>query len=174
MTANPGSKRVAIVTGASSGIGLGITQALLERGYSVVGNSRTSSKSKDLKNSANLALVDGDIGQKDTAIKVVEAATSNFGCVDLLVNNAGTYLSKPFVEYTTEDFESMIRTNVAGYFYVTQQVVTQMRMQKSGHIVGISTALTDQPLAGAHTAMPVITKSTIPAFSRALANGICG
>jgi NAD(P)-dependent dehydrogenase (short-subunit alcohol dehydrogenase family) len=159
----------AIVTGASSGIGLGITQALLKRGYHVVANSRTISKSKELKASKNLLLVDGDISKKETAIRVAEAAISHFGRIDLLFNGAGIYIPKPFTEYTPEDFEMMIGTNVAGYFFITQQVVAQMRKQKSGHIVSISTVLTDQPLAGAPISLPVITKSTIPAFSRALA-----
>jgi NAD(P)-dependent dehydrogenase (short-subunit alcohol dehydrogenase family) len=160
---------LAIVTGASSGIGLGITRALLERGYHVVANSRTISKSRDLKPSADLVLVDGDIGNKETAIKVAEAAVKNFGRIDLLVNNAGIFMPKPFTEYTPEDFETMIHTNVAGYFFVTQQAVTQMRKQKSGHIISISAAVVDQPLAGAPISLPVLTKSTIPAFSRALA-----
>ena len=159
----------AIVTGASSGIGLGVTQALLERGYRVVGNSRTISKSKDLKASENLVLVDGDISKKDTAIKVADAAIRHFGRIDLLFNGAGIYIPKAFTEYTPEDFEMMIGTNVGGYFFITQQVVAQMRKQKSGHIVSISTVLTDQPLAGAPISLPVITKSTLPAFSRALA-----
>ncbi len=169
MSATANSKQVAIITGASSGMGLGITQALLERGYHVVANSRTISKSKDLKPSANLVLVDGDIGQTETALKVADAAVKRFGRIDLLVNCAGIYLPKPFTEYTPEDFETMIHTNVAGYFFITQQAVAQMRKQKSGHIVSIATYLVDQPLAGAPISLPVITKSTIPAFSRALA-----
>ncbi|MEJ0091721.1 MAG: SDR family oxidoreductase [Limisphaerales bacterium] len=169
MNAKSGAPRAAIVTGASSGIGLGMTRALLERGYRVLGNSRTISKSKELKASANLVLVDGDISKKETAIKVAEAAIHHFGRIDLLVNNAGIYVSKPFTDYTSDDFDAMIETNVAGYFFITQQVVAQMRKQKSGHIVSISTMLTDQPLAGAAITLPVITKSTIPAFSRALA-----
>jgi len=159
----------AIITGASSGIGLGITQALLERGYRVVANSRKITQSKDLKTSADLVLVDGDIGKKDVAVKVAEAAVKHFGCIVLLVNNAGIYIPKPFTDYTPEDFEMMISTNVAGYFFITQQAVAQMRKQKSGHIVSISTTLVDQPLAGAPISLPVITKSTMPAFSRALA-----
>ena len=162
-------KQVAIVTGASSGMGLAITQALVERGYGVVANSRTIGKSKALKSSENLVLVDGDIGKKEIAIKVAEAAVKQFGRIDLLVNNAGIYLPKPFTEYTPEDFETMIHTNVAGYFFITQQAVAQMRKQKSGHIVSISAAVIDQPLAGAPISLPVITKSTIPAFSRELA-----
>jgi NAD(P)-dependent dehydrogenase (short-subunit alcohol dehydrogenase family) len=161
--------QTAIVTGASSGIGLGIAQALLERGYRVVANSRTISKSKELEPSADLVLVDGDIGKKDVAVKVAEAAIKHFGRIDLLVNNAGIYIPKPFTDYTPEDFEAMISTNVAGYFFITQQAVAQMRKQKSGHVVSISTTLTEQPLARAPISLPVITKSTIPAFSRALA-----
>jgi NAD(P)-dependent dehydrogenase (short-subunit alcohol dehydrogenase family) len=169
MSTSVNQQRVAIVTGASSGIGLGITRALLEHAYCVVANSRTISKSKDLKPSSDLVLIDGDIGQREIAVKVTDSAVNRLGHIDLLVNNAGIYMPKPFTEYTLEDFETMIHTNVAGYFFVTQQVVAQMRKQRSGHIVSISTVLTDQPLAGAHISLPVITKSTIPAFSRALA-----
>ncbi len=162
-------ERVGIVTGASSGIGLGMTRALLGHGYRVVATSRTISTSKDLKPSADLVLVDGDIGDQEAAVKVAQTAVKHFGRIDLLVNNVGIYLPKPFTEYTPEDFETMIHTNVAGYFFVTQQAVAQMRTQKSGHIVSISTVLVDQPLARAPISLPVITKSTIPAFSRALA-----
>ncbi|HXJ56662.1 MAG TPA: SDR family oxidoreductase [Verrucomicrobiae bacterium] len=169
MSASANKNQVAIVTGASSGLGLGITGALLEHGYRVVANSRTISKSQNLKPSTDLVLVDGDIGNKETAIKVADAAVKHFGRIDLLVNNAGIYIPKPFTEYTPEDFETMIGTNVAGYFFVTQRAVAQMRQQKSGHIVSIATYLVDQPLAGAPISLPVITKSTIPAFSRALA-----
>jgi NAD(P)-dependent dehydrogenase (short-subunit alcohol dehydrogenase family) len=169
MNAKGKEHQTAIVTGASSGIGLGIAQALLDRGFRVVANSRKITQSKELKPSANLILVDGDIGKKDTAIRVADAAIKHFGRIDLLVNSAGIYIPKPFIDYTPEDFEKMIGTNVAGYFFITQQAVAQMRKQKSGHIVGISTVLTDQPLAGAPISLPVLTKSTIPAFSRALA-----
>ena len=169
MSANTNKRLVAIVTGASSGMGLGITRALLERGYRVVANSRTISQSRELKPSADLVLVDGDIGKKETAVKVVDAALKHFDRIDLLVNNAGIYMPKPFTEYTPEDFETMIGTNVAGYFFVTQQVVAQMRKQKFGHIVSISAIVAEQPLAGAPISLPVITKSTLPAFSRALA-----
>lgn len=166
---NNNKKLVALVTGASSGIGLGVTQALLKNGYSLVANSRTITKSKDLKPSKDLVLVDGDISKKETALSAVDAAVKHFGHIDLLVNCAGIYVSKPFTEYTPQDFENMISTNIAGYFFVTQQVIVQMVKQKSGHIVSISTVLVDQPLAGAHISLPVLTKSTIPAFSRALA-----
>src|SRR3954470_2502592 len=111
-------QQTAIVTGASSGMGLAITEALLLRGYRVAANSRTISKSCDLRASANLLLVDGDISKKETAIKVADAAITHFGRIDLLVNSAGIFVAKPFTEYTPEDFEKMIATNVAGYFFV--------------------------------------------------------
>src|SRR6266568_512969 len=135
MNTNTTKKQVAIVTGASSGMGLGITQALLPHGYHVVANSRHISKSKDLKPSSDRILVDGDIGKTDSAIKVADAAIKHFDRIDLLVNNAGIYIPKPFTDYTPADFELMIGTNVAGYFFITQRVVTQMRKQQSGHIV---------------------------------------
>jgi NAD(P)-dependent dehydrogenase (short-subunit alcohol dehydrogenase family) len=169
MDTNITKKQVAIVTGASSGIGLGVTQALLQNGYRVVANSRNISKSKDLKPSSDLTLVDGDISKQESAIKVADAAIKQFDHIDLLVNNAGIYIQKPFTDYTPADFELMIGTNIAGYFFITQIVVTQMRKQKSGHIVGISTVLADQPLAGAPISLPVLTKSTIPAFNLELA-----
>lgn len=159
----------AIVTGASSGIGLAITQALLEHRYRVVGNSRSITKSTELKASGNLLLVDGDVSKKATAIAVAEAAIKNFGSIDLLVNNAGIFMPKPFTEYTEEDFALMINTNVASFFFMTQQVIPQMQKQKSGHIVSISTSLVDQPIAGVPAGLPVLTKSTLSAVARELA-----
>lgn len=167
-------KKVAIVTGASSGMGLGITQALLQHGYRVVANFSNISKSKDLKSSSDLILVDGDIGKMDSVIKVADAGIKHFGHIDLLVNSAGINIPKPFTEYTPADFEMMISTNIAGYFFITQRVVTQMRKQKSGHMVGISTVLADQPLAIETITLQVATKSTMPAFHRALAMEFLG
>ena len=136
---------VAIVTGASSGIGLGLVQALLERGWRVVGTSRTISKSKELKPSPDLVLVDGEVSKKETAARVVEAALKHFGRIDLLVNNAGIFLPKAFTDYTEEDYNLVMNTNVASFFYMTQQVIPQMKKQNSGHVVNISAVLADQP-----------------------------
>jgi NAD(P)-dependent dehydrogenase (short-subunit alcohol dehydrogenase family) len=160
-------KNTAIVTGASSGIGLGIAQALLERGWNVVGTSRTITKSEDLKPAANLVLVDGEASKKETAVAVVEAALNQFGRVDLLVNNAGIFVPKAFTDYTEDDFNRVVSTNVASYFYMTQQVIAPMKKQKAGHVVNISAVIADQPSAGAM--MAVLTKSTMPAVSKALA-----
>lgn len=166
---NSNEKPVAIVTGASSGIGLGLTQALLAQGHRVVGTSRTVTKSKELKPSSDLVLVDGDAGQKETAVKVAEAAVKHFGRIDLLVNNAGIFIAKPFLEYTEDDYNQVMTTNVASFFHMTQQVVPQMKRQKFGHVVNISAVLADQPSASALALMAVLSKSTMPAASKALA-----
>lgn len=162
-------KPVAIVTGASGGIGLGIVSALLKHDYKVLATSRNASKSSDLKSSDNLVVVDGDIGEKSTAIKVAKAALEQFGRIDLLVNNAGIFISKKFTDYTEEDFDNMVKTNVASFFFLSQQVISSMQKQKSGHIVNISTTMVDQPIAGVPASLPVLTKSTMPAVSRELA-----
>src|SRR5271166_6803147 len=160
---------VAIVTGASSGIGLGLTQALLERGWRVVATSRAISKSRELKPSPDLVLVDGDAGKKETAVKVVEAALKHFGRIDLLVNNAGIYIPKAFTEYTEADYNLVMTTNVASFFYMTQQVIPQMKKQNSGHVVDISAVVADQPSAAAPAVLAVLSKSPMPAVNKALA-----
>ena len=162
-------KPVAIVTGASSGIGLGIVQALLDRGYRVVGTSRTITKSKELKSSADLVLVDGDVSKKETAIKVADAAVKHFGRIDLLVNNAGVFIPKAFTDYSEDDYNLVMNTNVASFFYMTQQVVPQMKKQNSGHVVNISAVLADQPSGSVPALLAVLSKSPMPAVSRALA-----
>ena len=160
---------VAIVTGASSGIGLGVTEALLERGWRVVATSRTISKSKDLKPSPNLVLVDGEVSKKETAVKVVEAALKQFGRIDLLVNNAGIFIPKPFTDYTEEDYNLVMSTNVASFFFMTQQVIPQMNKQNSGHVVNISAVLADQPSGAVPALLAVLSKSPMSAVSKALA-----
>jgi len=154
-------KPVAIVTGASSGIGLGIVQALLDRGYRVVGTSRTITKSKELKSSADLVLVDGDVSKKETAIKVADAAVKHFGRIDLLVNNAGVFIPKAFTDYSEDDYNLVMNTNVASFFYMTQQVVPQMKKQNSGHVVNISAVLADQPSGSVPALLAILSKSPV-------------
>jgi NAD(P)-dependent dehydrogenase (short-subunit alcohol dehydrogenase family) len=166
---NNNEKPVAIVTGASSGMGLGITQALLDRGYRVVGTSRSITKSKELKPSADLVLIDGDAGRKETAVVVAEAALKAFGRIDLLVNNAGIFIPKAFTDYTEEDYNLVMNTNVASFFYMTQQVIPQMKKQNSGHVVNIGATLADQPSASVPALTAILSKSTMPAVSKALA-----
>lgn len=166
--------KTAIVTGASSGIGLGLTTALLKHGYHVVANSRGITKAGSLTPSENLALVDGDIAHPETARTVVDIARRRFGTVDLLINNAGIFIPKPFTEYTTDDFDRLVSTNLAGFLYVTQQAVRQMRTQGAGHIVNITTSLADQPIAGVPAAIPVLTKGGLNAVTAALAIEFAG
>jgi NAD(P)-dependent dehydrogenase (short-subunit alcohol dehydrogenase family) len=161
------SKLTAIVTGASRGIGAALVEALLNAGYSVVATSRNVNQS--LAASSNLALVAGDIGDKDTAAKVVTAAMENFGRIDLLVTTAGIFSTKSFTEFTTDDFNALVSTNLLGFLYITQLAVKQMLKQRSGAVVSITAALADQPIAGVNAAVPMITKGGLNAVIKSLA-----
>ena len=163
------AQKTAIVTGASQGIGAGLVEAFLQRGYNVVANSRNITKSSPFPASPNLALVGGDIGDPKTAASIVETAVSRFGRIDVLVNNAGIFIPKPFTEYTTEEFNSLVSITLAGFLYVTQLSVKQMLRQKSGSIVNISTSLVDQPIAGVSAAVQVMVKGGLNAVTGALA-----
>ena len=162
-------QKTAIVTGASQGIGAGLVEAFLKRDYSVVANSRNITKANPFAASANLALVDGDIGDPRTAEKIVDTAMSRFGRIDVLINNAGVFIPKPFTEYTTEDFNALVSTTLAGFLYVSQLSVKQMLHQKCGSIVSISTTLVDQPVSGVPVTVQVIAKGSLDAVTRALA-----
>jgi len=162
-------QKTAIVTGASQGIGAGLVEAFLKRGYNAVANSRNITKSNPFPASPNLALVDGDIGDPKTAAKIVEIAISRFSRIDSLVNNAGIFISKPFTEYTTEEFNALVSTTLAGFLYVTQLSVKQMLKQKSGSIVNISTTLVEQPIAGVSAAVQIMVKGGLDAVTGALA-----
>lgn len=163
------TEKTAIVTGGSQGIGAGLVEAFLERGYNVVANSRNISRANRFAIAKNIALVDGDIGDPNTATKIVESAVSRFGRIDVLVNNAGVFIPKPFTEYTTEDFKTLVSTTLAGFLYVSQLSVKQMVKQKSGSIVNISTTLVDQPIAGVGAAVQIMLKGALNAVTRALA-----
>ena len=115
-----GQQKTAIVTGASQGIGAGIVKGFVERGFNVVANSRKVTQSTEVAASDQVALVDGHIGEPATAAKIVETALSRFKSIDVLVNNAGIFFTKPFTDYTAEDFKSLVATNLEGFLYVTQ------------------------------------------------------
>ena len=163
------SAKVAIVTGASRGIGRGIAERLLETGYCVVANSRNITLAKTLQPGDRLKLVDGDIGTHNVAKQVVDSAILDFGRVDLLVNNAGVFIPKPFTEYTAEDFRRATETNLWGFFYISQLTASQMRRQKSGHIVNITSSIVDQPVAGLTASLVNLTKGGLESVTRALA-----
>src|SRR5947199_4541802 len=163
-------RKTVIVTGASQGIGAGVVNAFLARGYNVVGTARTATKSKELSPSDHLALVDGDIGQFETAQKVAEVAIAKFGSIDAMVANAGIFVVKAFTEYTADDFRALVSTNLAGFIYLTQLAVKQMQAQKTGgSIVSITAALVDNPIAGEPASLSMITKGGLNAAMRSLA-----
>jgi NAD(P)-dependent dehydrogenase (short-subunit alcohol dehydrogenase family) len=164
-------QKTVIVTGASQGIGAGVVQAFLARGYNVVGTSRNATKSKELSVSDHLALIDGDIGQFETAQKVAELAVKKFGSIDAVVANAGIYFAKPFIDYSAEDFHALVSTNLEGFIYITQLAVKQMLAQKSGgSIVSITSSLVENPNAGIPVSLPMITKGGLEAALRNLAS----
>src|ERR1700687_4494854 len=120
------NRKTVIVPGASQGIGAGVVKAFLARGYDVVGTARSATKSKEISASDHLALIDGDIGQLETAQKVAQLAIKEFGSIDAIVANAGIFLAKPFTEYTADDFRALVSTNLAGFIYIPQLAVKQM------------------------------------------------
>jgi NAD(P)-dependent dehydrogenase (short-subunit alcohol dehydrogenase family) len=160
-------KKTAIITGASGSIGTGLVGGFLKRGFNVVGTSLNSSQS--LSASSSLVLVDGDIGKRETAAKVVDAAIKNFGIVDIVVNNAGIFRKKPFTDFTTEDFNALVSINLLGFLYVTQLAVREMLKRGSGSVVTISASLADQPIAGIDGSVSMMTKGGLNSITRSLA-----
>src|SRR5580693_8356361 len=162
-------RKTMIVTGASQGIGAGVTKEFIKRGYNVVANSRKISKS-EFTPTDQLVLVDGNIGEAATAAKIAAAAMSSFGSIDGVVNNAGIFFTKRFTDYTVDDFEQLSETNLKGYVYITQLAVRQMLAQKTGgSITGITTAMVEHPIAGVDASIPMVTKGGIEAITRSLA-----
>jgi NAD(P)-dependent dehydrogenase (short-subunit alcohol dehydrogenase family) len=165
------SKGTIIVTGASQGIGAGVVQAFLDRGYNVVANSRNITGSGAFHASDKLALVDGSIGEAAVAAKIVQTAITRFGSVDALVNNAGIFFAKPFTEFTAEDFEALSAVNLKGFLFVTQGAVKQMQAQKKpGSVVTVTSSLTVNPIAGVPASVAMITKGGLEAVTRSLAS----
>jgi len=163
-------RKTAIVTGASQGIGAGVVKALVERDFNVVANSRKVTQSTEVADSEHVALVDGHIGEPATAAKIVETALSRFESIDALVNNAGLFFTKPFTEYTAEDFRSLVATNLEGFLHVTQRAVEQMLGQRTGgSIVTITAALARNPIRGVSAAVPMVTKGGLETITQHLA-----
>lgn len=160
-------KKTAIVTGAQQRIGAGVVEALWKKEYNVVGTSlKITQPPAPL---SKVVFVDGDIGKPETAAKVVSEAIKHFGTVDILVNDAGIFRSKPFTDYTSEDFDALVSTDVLGFLHVTQLCVNQMLKQKSGNVVTISASLADQPVASIKAAVSMMTKGALNTATRHLA-----
>ena len=162
--------KTVIVTGASQGIGAGLANRFLESGYNVVATSRRISRTEEVKASDRLARVDGDIADPETAEAVVQTALARFGSIEALVNNAGIFFTKPFVDYTVADYRRLTATNLEGFLHLTQRVVRQMMAQKrGGSIVSITTPMVDHPIAGANASVAMLTKGGVEAISKNIA-----
>jgi NAD(P)-dependent dehydrogenase (short-subunit alcohol dehydrogenase family) len=160
-----GPERVAIITGASQGIGAGLVAAFRDAGYAVVGTSRSIPTSEE----SDYLTVAGDIADAETAGRVLTAALDRFGRIDSLVNNAGIFISKPFTEYTTGDYAAITAVNLAGFFHITQQAIRQMAAQRSGHVVNITTSIVDRADSMRPSALVALTKGGLAAVTRSLA-----
>jgi len=158
-------QKVAIITGASQGIGAALVQAYRDRNYRVIATSRSIRESAD----AGILAVAGDIGNPETAERVVRQGLERFGRIDTLVNNAGVFTAKPFTDFTQEDYDLNMSVNVAGFFHITQRAAREMLKQGSGHIVSITTSLVNQPIAGVPAALASITKGGLNSVTQALA-----
>lgn len=158
-------RKVAIVTGASRGIGAGIAAGFRRAGYAVVGTAL----SIEPADANDLLTVSGDIADPATAERVVEQALDRFGRIDTLVNNAGVFIGKRFTEYTVDDLATMLAVNLSGFFYITQPVIRQMNAQRSGHVVNITASLVDHARSSSPSALASLTKGGLDAVTRSLA-----
>jgi NAD(P)-dependent dehydrogenase (short-subunit alcohol dehydrogenase family) len=158
-------RKVAVITGASQGIGAGLVRGFLDRGYRVVANSRSIEPAA----TDHVLAIAGDIADPLVAEKVIVGAVEKFGRVDTLVNNAGVFVAKPFTEYTEADYNRVLGVNLAGFFHVSQRAVRQMLKQGGGHIVNLTTTLVNQPVKGVPSALASLTKGGLDAVTRSLA-----
>lgn len=159
------ASKVIVVTGASQGIGLATVNAFRAQGHRVVANARSIAQSDD----PNLIAVAGDIGQPETAKRIVEAAIERFGRIDTLVNNAGIFIAKPFTQYSAEDYAAFGNVNLNGFFHITHQAIAQMEKQGSGHVVTITTTLAEQANSKVPSVLASLTKGGLNAATKSLA-----
>jgi hypothetical protein len=162
MNAVPEARKVAVITGASQGIGAGLADGYRQAGYAVVGVALSMAPSDE----PDYLSIQGDITEAETAQRVVDQALDRFGRVDTLVNNAGIYIGKPFTDYTLDDYVAITAVNLAGFFHITQRTIPQMVSRGSGHIVNISTSLVDHADSKRPSALPALTKGGLVAVTR--------
>ena len=157
--------KVAVITGASQGIGEGLVAGFRQAGYAVVATSRSIAHA----DAPDYDSVQGDIADPETAERIVERALERFGRIDSLINNAGLFVGKPFTDYTAEDYVALTSVNLAGFFHITQHAIRQMVRQGGGHVVNVSTSLVDHASGDRPAALPVLTKGGLAAVARSLA-----
>jgi len=159
------AQKVAIVTGGSQGIGAGLVYGYRQRRWAVVANSLNIRPSKD----PDVLTVKGDISEQATADQIISRAIDRFGRIDTLVNNAGVFVSKPFTDYTAEDYALVTGVNLAGFFWLTQRAISQMLKQHSGHVINISASVAENADSVEPTALAALTKGGLAAVTRSLA-----
>lgn len=157
--------KVAVITGASQGIGAALVDAYRKRGYSVVATARSVKSGDD----ADVLAVPGDIGDRETAERVITEGLSRFGRIDTLINNAGIFIAKPFTQYTQADYDAAIAVNNSGFFHMTQLAIAEMEKRSSGHVVQVTTALVDHAYSDVPSVLASLTKGGLNAATRSLA-----
>ncbi len=160
-----GSRRVAVITGGSQGIGAGLVSGYRDRGWDVVASARVIEPSQD----PGLLAIDGDIASAATADRIIDGALDRFGRIDTLVNNAGVFISKPFTDYTAGDYALVTAVNLGGFFWLTQRAVTQMLQRYGGHIVNITATVAEYADSASPSALAALTKGGLAAATRSLA-----
>jgi NAD(P)-dependent dehydrogenase (short-subunit alcohol dehydrogenase family) len=158
-------QKVAVVTGASQGIGAALVRAYRDRNYRVVATARSIKPSRD----DDILVVPGDIADRKTAECAISEGMARFGRIDTLVNNAGIFIAKPFTQYTETDYAAILGVNLAGFFHITQLAVAEMEKQGSGHIVQITTSMVDHAMAGVPAVLAALTKGGLNAATKSLA-----
>jgi NAD(P)-dependent dehydrogenase (short-subunit alcohol dehydrogenase family) len=158
-------RKVAVITGASQGIGAALVRAYLERNYRVVATARSIKPAND----ADILTVPGDIADRQTAETAISEGLATFGRIDTLVNNAGIFIAKPFTEYTEAEYAAILDVNVSGFVHMTQRAVAEMEKRGNGHVVQITTSIVDHALAGVPCVLASLTKGSLNAATKSLA-----
>ena len=158
-------QKVAVITGASQGIGAALVKAYRDRNYRVVATARSIKPSND----PDVLVIAGDIADRRTAERAISEGVARFGRIDTLVNNAGVFIAKPFTQYTEADYASILGVNVGGFFHITQLAIAQMESQGSGHVVQVSTSLVDHAVEGVPSVLASLTKGGLNAATKSLA-----
>ncbi len=162
---NRTGRKVAIITGGSQGIGASLVAAYRRQGWSVVATARAMKPTQD----PDVLIVEGDIAEPATAERIAGGALERFGRIDTLVNNAGVYISKPFTDYTAEDYALVVGVNLSGFFWLTQRVITEMLKRHGGHVVNISATLAEVANSSVPSVLAALTKGGLAAATRSLA-----
>ena len=158
-------QKVAVITGASQGIGAGLVKAFRDRNYRVIANSRSIKSSGD----PDVVAVPGDIADRAVAERIVAEAMSRFGRIDTLVNNAGIFIAKPFIAYTEEDYTNVLSVNLDGFLHITQLAIAEMEKQGSGHVINVTASLVDNAIDGVPSVLAALTKGGLNAATKSLA-----